>query len=295
MSIDPRGPPPAGTTPPTAAATRTRSALIVDSSRLLREVCGERCRLRRLEVLHACDVVDALGVVCSARPTLVLTALELPGMPGSSLLAAIRSSAAHRAIPIGLLSATDSVERRVGRFAPDVVLRKDADLPEALDRFLDTLGIETSGGERGATSEAHPLHGRILLAEDSPTNSALLGRVLHVSGADVTCVENGAEALLVMDQASFELVLMDIEMPMMDGRVATRMLRTRGVACPILALTGHDPTEFAAQPDAADFDGILHKPIKPADLIAACRTQLAGRRAAKARSPAKAPSLEPGT
>ncbi|MCB9897340.1 MAG: response regulator [Planctomycetes bacterium] len=167
---------------------------------------------------------------------------------------------------------------------PDAILRKDAHLPDALERFLDGLGLLVPREQRAGEADDHeepPLHGRILLAEDSPTNAALLGRILHVAGADVTCVENGAQALLAMDQGRFDLVLMDIEMPLMDGRVATRMLRASGVPCPIVALTGHDALEFGARPDAACFDAVLGKPIRPSELVAACRAHLARARVAR--------------
>lgn len=80
---------------------------------------------------------------------------------------------------------------------------------------------------------------RILLAEDSPVNQRLILSVLRRTGAELEVVENGRLAVNRATETSFDLILMDMQMPEMDGYQATRMLCEQGVSVPIVALTAH--------------------------------------------------------
>jgi PAS domain S-box-containing protein len=88
--------------------------------------------------------------------------------------------------------------------------------------------------------QGRPLEGlRILLAEDGPDNQLFIRTVLGKAGADVTVVDNGLEAIRAASEETFDLVLMDIQMPRMDGYQATARLRDMGLVTPIVALTAH--------------------------------------------------------
>ena len=117
---------------------------------------------------------------------------------------------------------------------------------------------------------------RVLVAEDNPANQKLLVYILEKAGHKVQTARNGLEALrLVQSQAGrFDVVLMDIEMPEMDGRIATSTIRTlererQWPATPIIALTAHNDPGEMAQIMAGGFDSILPKPINAPDLHAA--------------------------
>ena len=115
---------------------------------------------------------------------------------------------------------------------------------------------------------------RVLVAEDHPTNRKVVEIVLEPFGVDLTMVEDGAAALRVLEEATFDAVLMDMQMPVMDGLTATRAIRAREKAAgapPILIvmLTANAMEEHVAAAEAAGADLHLAKPLHPAQLLEA--------------------------
>ncbi len=127
----------------------------------------------------------------------------------------------------------------------------------------------------------------ILLAEDGPDNQRLLGFVLRKAGATVEIVGDGrraVDAVLAARQAQrpFDLVLMDIQMPLMDGFSATRALRAARITTPIVALTAHAMEGDRAACLAAGCDDYASKPIDRTSLLQTCRRVALGERRAAA-------------
>ena len=120
-----------------------------------------------------------------------------------------------------------------------------------------------------ASTKALPLEGtRILVAEDGQDNQRLISFVLRRAGATVEVVENGRLAVDAMNErSSFDLVLMDMAMPELDGYGATRALRGRGVQTPVVALTAHAMSEDRQRCIAVGCNDYLSKPFQPKDLI----------------------------
>lgn len=138
----------------------------------------------------------------------------------------------------------------------------DAPAPEALRE-----------GEQPDTTALRGAH--ILLAEDSADNRRLLNAFLTRAEAVVEHAENGREAVEAVTRAArigrpFDLVLMDIQMPELDGRAATRALRESGVSTPIVALTAHSISEELQSCRDAGCDDVLTKPISPERLLREC-------------------------
>ena len=122
---------------------------------------------------------------------------------------------------------------------------------------------------------------RILLAEDGPVNQEVAVGLLELQGHNVAVVHNGQEALAAMARESFDAVLMDLEMPAMDGLQATAVIRERekvgGRRTPIIAMTAHALPRFRDSCHAAGMDGYITKPVQPEELYAALEQVTAQR------------------
>jgi signal transduction histidine kinase/CheY-like chemotaxis protein len=117
------------------------------------------------------------------------------------------------------------------------------------------------GGEDGARAL-----GRILVAEDNPTTQRLIGLILEPSYL-LTMVGSGQDVLVRAGEESFDLILMDCQMPGMDGFTATRELRQRNDRTPIIALTAHAQPEDAERCLAQGMNDYLSKPFKQQQLL----------------------------
>ncbi len=122
---------------------------------------------------------------------------------------------------------------------------------------------------------------RILLVEDNLVNQKITAKILEKNGFSVHVVENGRAALEAVSASAYDLVLMDVQMPVMDGLEATRRIRTLeqqlGGHTPIIALTANAMKGDREKCLDAGMDDYVTKPIKPKDLIAAIDKMLSGK------------------
>jgi len=131
---------------------------------------------------------------------------------------------------------------------------------------------------------------RILIAEDNPVNERVARRLLEKQGHTVIVAHNGREALAVAQSEKLDVILMDVQMPEMDGFAATAAIRdmeTRtGQHVPIVGVTAHATARDRKLCLAAGMDTYLSKPIRPEMLFAAIDEIVPGRERAQASSPA---------
>jgi signal transduction histidine kinase/CheY-like chemotaxis protein len=146
----------------------------------------------------------------------------------------------------------------------------------------DSLRPTTPATARPVMRELQPLRGRVLLAEDGPDNQALISSVLRRAGLDVDLANDGqiaCEKALAAQEAGapYELIVMDMQMPLMTGYEATAALRRDGMRVPILALTAQAMTGDRDKCLAAGCDEYLSKPIDRGRLIELVRELLEKR------------------
>jgi len=143
------------------------------------------------------------------------------------------------------------------------------------EKSAPALTWQTNGLDRGVCQNG--LH--ILVAEDNLVNQRVVSRFLEKKGDRVTVVNNGREALRALEQDSFDLVLMDVQMPEMDGLEATTILRAReqadGGHLPVLALTAYAMKGDEDRCLLAGMDAYVSKPVRPEELFAAMEQVLA--------------------
>jgi signal transduction histidine kinase len=126
----------------------------------------------------------------------------------------------------------------------------------------------------GALPEADFTGKHILAVDDSPDNLFLIQMFLKTSGANLTCVENGASAVELVKENNFDLILMDMQMAGMDGREATSIIRKMGYKGPVLAFTAHAMQEEHDKCKAAGCDDVIVKPIDSKKLVDGLRPYL---------------------
>jgi CheY-like chemotaxis protein len=212
---------------------------------------------------------------CGVPHRVVLTDVHMPGVDGFQLTERIKSSTELDGAVILMLTSGDSPGdidrcRKVGGAAH---LMKPVKQSELFDAIVTSLGVvehvEPSSDETPRSPKgSSPL--RILLAEDSYSNQRLAVGVLSKWGHEVTVVNNGCEAVATLENGSFDLVLMDVQMPEMDGYQATAVIRERearaGGHIPIIAMTAHAMKGDREECLAAGMDGYVAKPIRRAEL-----------------------------
>ncbi len=205
----------------------------------------------------------------------VLTDMYMPEMDGLTLTERIRSVPELAATSVIMLTSGArfadrgrSVELGVASYLPKPVRRQ-----ELLASLLATCGHRAEAGSAAKTvSEATPRSAelRILMAEDNRVNQLVATGLLRKMGHTFTVANNGKEALALLAAQAFDLVLMDIQMPEMDGIEATRRIREdesrTSNHMPIIAMTAHAMKGDRERCLAAGMDGYISKPISASKL-----------------------------
>jgi CheY-like chemotaxis protein len=264
--------------------------LVVDDNATNRRILEECLRGWRMKPEAVADAVAALDALRHAaaggRPyALVLLDARMPDADGLALAAQIRERSELSATRIILLTSGD----RPGDLARLRELRVNAHLlkPVQQDELLRTIYQVMSRGNGNAPPAASPTRGgeqtqpptpavrplRVLVAEDNEFNAQLLEQLLLRRGHRVRLAGNGREALALAEEGAFDLLLLDLHMPELDGFQVVGAVRARerttGDHLPVIALTARSRKEDRERCLAAGMDDFLAKPILAADLWAA--------------------------
>jgi CheY-like chemotaxis protein len=214
---------------------------------------------------------EALAWVKAGRRfDLAVVDLHMPELDGIALAGAVHAAEAGAALPVVILSSLGVRDRASEDIAAFLVKPVK---PSALhDTLATVLAGQASAVSVRAASPAidhdlgakHPL--RLLLAEDNPVNQKLALRLLERMGYEATIANNGLEAIAAYESAPFDVILMDVQMPELDGLEATRRIRARwpGDAGPrIVAMTANAMEGDREACLEAGMDDYIAKPIRP--------------------------------
>jgi CheY-like chemotaxis protein len=274
---------------------RGMKILVVDDNQTSRRILQGMLQLWGAKTGSADSAKKALGDLIlsseSGKPyQVVLADTHMPGMDGFDLVETIRGrpAIAETAVVILTSGGGRNTERRralkIESYAHKPIRKKElyAAIIRALGDSPGTDVLPVAHAELPAASL------RILLAEDNRTNQIVASRILQKLGHTVEIANNGKEALALLTLKTFDLVLMDVQMPEMDGLTATANIRERELSTHthmlIIAMTAHAMKGDRERCIAAGMDGYISKPISVTDLQSAIATVL-GRQQMAASKP----------
>jgi len=258
-----------------------RKVFVVDDNAINRSILAGFCRVAGLECRSADCGASALESLLAAgkqgwRPDVILMDIHMPEMDGWETSARIRSNPALSDCRIIVMtsgtSRQDSERRQSLRIDGNLLkpLIQD-ELYESISRVFRVSGPEAVAPTAARSAEAQTSRRlSILVAEDAPINQKLIERVLEKQGHTITIANNGEEAVQLWRHAVYDLVLMDIEMPVMDGYSAAAAIRSleqeQGGHIPIAAMTAHVLPGDIEKCLTAGMDAYISKPFKSSDV-----------------------------
>jgi signal transduction histidine kinase/CheY-like chemotaxis protein/ligand-binding sensor domain-containing protein len=274
--------------------------LVVDDNLTNRRILGEMLRRWGMRPELAPSGAEAITMLQEADRSgagfaLLLVDAQMPDMDGFTLVQRVRQQADMRKMTIMMLTSAGqrgdaACCRELGIAA---YLVKPIVQSQLLDAILNVLATKaqvarTAGfGVRGFETHEVPLvtrHSlrearqnlRILLAEDNVVNQVLASRLLEKQGHSVVVANNGRKALETLEKQKFDLVVMDVSMPEMDGFEAVTAIRAReegtGSHIPIIAMTAHAMKGDRERCLAAGMDAYISKPLQPNELYQLIKT-----------------------
>jgi two-component system sensor histidine kinase/response regulator len=287
---------------PTSAEDASRvlagkTALIVDDNETNRRILAAMLGHWGLRTIQADSGAQALAMLDRAtsagdRVSLVITDLHMPDMDGFQLTETLRSRPALNALPIVLLtsSAAAGDQERCNALRVAARLLKPVKHSLLLDNLMRLLAgasrlerTPTAGTKAAAGGPALQRGLSVLLAEDNAINQKFAVRLLEGAGHAVTVAGDGRQAVDLWSSGEFDLILMDVQMPEMDGLDATREIRGKESAAarriPIIAMTANAMAGDRETCIDAGMDGYVAKPVKKDALFAEIERVLESRAA----------------
>jgi PAS domain S-box-containing protein len=265
--------------PATLNAPQKKFVLVVDDSETTRNVLMAMLEANGFKARAVSSGEEALSALAHATQTgepvdLVLMDWRLPGIDGVETSRRIKANPTFSLMPeLLMVSAFEREEVFTGHLdaAFDGFLSKPVSEKQLMDAIVGLFGSHPARGGLGSASDSPPIPasvlagGRVLLVEDNEVNRFLAEELLADLGIHVTTAINGREGVDRINAEPFDLVLMDIQMPVMDGITATMLIRgdSRFQSLPIVAMTAHAMSRDRERSLEAGMNDHLTKPISP--------------------------------
>ncbi len=264
---------------------REARVLVVDDNDTCRKVLTQQCASWGLRPEGVASGTAALALLRNQANLgehfdVVILDYDMPGMNGLQLAARIKADPfLSHDLPLILLGGhSQTPSRLVARNAGiSQILAKPVTGYTLKATLIELLGTQrrrrpaSPGGLHAATALEVPEDFRVLVAEDNHISAKVIQGMLGKLGIEPELVGNGREALQAMQRQHYDLVLMDCEMPVLDGFAATEQLRRWEAACqqphtPVVALSAHILAEHREQAFRAGMDGHMAKPVELSQL-----------------------------
>jgi signal transduction histidine kinase/DNA-binding response OmpR family regulator len=258
---------------------RELPVLVVDDNLTHRQILGEileRCQMRPTLAESGFEGLDLLQRESEAghRFALILSDSHMPGMDGFDLAHRIENDSTLSGPPVIMMVSSSDVITAAAQIRGVRLtnyLVKPVTRSSLLNAILRALGDPSATRPAAPPAELAPEGGlRILLAEDNPVNQKVATRLLEKLGHSVTVTNNGMEALQAFLREPFDLILLDVQMPAMNGYEASQSIRAHealhGGRIPIVGLTAHAMKGDRELCLAAGMDDYLSKPVRLKEL-----------------------------
>jgi len=244
-----------------------KKVLLVDDNETWLQSLKEILSSFGLEVDLAKSGEEAVTKVCREGKIydLIIMDWNMPKMDGITATKVIREKCTKFPPTVIMVSAfrDETLVKRAKESGVALFLEKPVD-PEVLNKILDKifrgeriLFTEEEEGEKIPKFEGK----KVLLVEDNEINREVILALLKDTGLEEDTVVNGKEALEKVKEKEYDLILMDVQMPVMDGLTATKEMRDKGIKTPIVALTAHAMKEEAERCLKAGMNEHLSKPV----------------------------------
>jgi PAS domain S-box-containing protein len=265
---------------------RDRRVLIVDDNTTNRKILALQVQSWGMHVREAATPAEALEVISSGAPLdIAILDMQMPGMTGLALAGELRKHRDEKSLPLILMSSIGHVSEDPGTPLFFARLSKPVRQSKLYNTLLEALVHPKDMGERHYRTEKksdydtdtnmskdYPL--RILVAEDNIINQKLIHAILERMGYLPEITANGKEVIASLRRQKYDVVLMDVQMPEMDGLEATNHIRTdfgKDEQPYIIAMTANAMQGDREECIAAGMEDYLSKPIRVRELVAALR------------------------
>ncbi len=257
------------------AVVRNRKILVVDDNEVNRTILKqtlEKCGMKPLLASSAGEAVEILNCHNIGNDCIPIALVDfmMPEIDGLKLTEMIRNDPNHSKLKIIIMSSVNAIDdgERCAELGVEVYLCKPLNYKDLLHTIAVTISPSGSrtGSQPGEGKELPPLKPlKMLLVEDNPVNQKLATLLLEKRGHSVVVAKNGLEAVERHKSGDFDLILMDVQMPEMDGLEATRVIResehATGKRIPIIAMTAHAFKKDQRACLEAGMDAYVSKPI----------------------------------
>ena len=266
---------------PTSSGLEELSVLIIDDNlvnRLILEEMSRHWKMRPTAVYGGSAAVLAVTNRQARGESpfdLIISDVQMPQMDGFETIRALRMLPAYLDVPVVMLSSGDPHEdaRRCREVGVQLYLKKPVLRPRLHERLLKLLHKTPSASHDAGAHEGMPpkmKRIRVLLAEDNVMNQVVARKMLERAGHSVECAVDGAQAVAWYKDKHYDLILMDLDMPQLDGCEATVCIRqlekAKGGHICIVALTAHAMKGDRDRCLQAGMDHYLSKPVRSYEL-----------------------------
>ena len=257
----------------------SKRALIVDDNKTDREILKMQMKSCGCEIFEAENAQDGLEILNIYKATdhpidFALIDLKMPGISGDQLCQLIKNNPDISSTKMIMITAASQRgdAKRMFELGFDGFLTKPLKISLLYETLSNIYGEESDRDNSMSNSgngKQETARGRVLLVEDNLINQKVAVKMLRKFGFNTSCAENGKEALEAFEKENYDIILMDMQMPVMDGLEATRGIRGReddAHHIPIIAMTANAMKHDRERCLEAGMDDYISKPIKPGEL-----------------------------